>query len=121
MKSWRAMDEKWNPEPIKQLLNRSLAQLDRPTLARLRAARMQALNRYEARSATLPLFAWAGEHVIWHAPAHRHSIHYWIGAILLAASLFGGIAYWQQAMDNDISDVDIAILTDDLPIQYYVD
>ena len=115
------MDEKWNPEPIKQLLNRSLAQLDQPTLARLRAARMHALNRYEARGAPLPLFAWAGGHVIWHASAHRHRIYYWIGTILLAASLFSGLVYWQQAMDNDISDVDIAILTDDLPLQYYLD
>jgi len=41
--------------------------------------------------------------------------------MLLAASLFSGIAYWQHVMDNDTSDEDIAILTDDLPIQYYVD
>jgi len=115
------MDEKWNPEPVKQLLNRSLAQLEQPTLARLYAARLQALNRYEARSATSPLFAWDGEQVIWHTSAHRHSIHYWVGVILLAASLFGGIAYWQQAIDNDTSDVDLAILTDDLPLQYYTD
>ena len=115
------MNEKWNPERIKQLLNRSLAQLDQPTLARLHAARLQAMNRHEARSATLPLFAWTGEHIIWHASAHRHRIYYWMGAILLAASLFSGIAYWQQTMDNDTGDVDIAILTDDLPIQYYVD
>ena len=115
------MDEEWNPEPIKQLLNCSLARLDQPALARLRTARLRALNRYETRSATSPLFAWDGEHVVWHTSAHRHSIHYWIGATLLAASLFSGIVYWQQAMDNDTSDVDFAILTDDLPIQYYVD
>ena len=115
------MDEKWNPEPIKQLLNRSLAQLDQPTLAHLRAARLQALSRYEARSTTLPLLAWNGEHVAWHTSVLRHSIHYWIGAILLVFSLFSGIAYWQHAMDNDTSDLDIAILTDDLPLQYYAD
>jgi hypothetical protein len=115
------MDENWNPELIKQLLNRSLAQIDQPTLAGLRSARMHALNRYEARSSTLPLFAWAGEHVIWHASAHRHRIYYWIGAMLLVASLFSSIAYRQQAMDSDTSDEDIAILTDDLPIQYYLE
>ena len=82
---------------------------------------MLALNRHEARSITSPLFAWAGEHAIWHPSAHRHGIHYWFGATLLAVSLFYGIVYWQQAMDNDTSDVDIAILTDDLPIQYYAD
>ena len=115
------MDKKFDPEPIKQLLNRSLAQIDLTTLVRLHAARLQALNRYEARSSTLTLFAWAGEHITWHSSVPRHNIHYWIGAMLLGFSLFSGIAYWQQAMDNDTSDVDIAILTDDLPIQYYVD
>jgi len=65
------MDEKWNPERLRQLLNRSLAQLDQSTLVRLRAARLPALNRHEARSAILPLFAWAGEHIIWNAHAAR--------------------------------------------------
>lgn len=115
------MDEEWNSEPIKHMLNRSLAQLDQPTLACLRSARVQALNRYEAHNATLPLFAWTGEHLIWHASAHRYRDYYWIGVILLAASLFSSIAYWQQAVDNDSSDDDIAILTDDLPIQYFVE
>jgi len=115
------MDEKLNPESIRQLLNRSLAQLDQTTLDRLSAARMQALDRHEARSATLPLFAGAGEHAIWHPSAHHHSFHYWFGTLLLAVTLVCGIAYWRQAMDNDSSDVDIAILTDDLPMQYYLD
>jgi len=113
------MEENWNPESISQLLNRSLLRLDQPMLACLRSARKQALDRYEARRAALPLFAWAGEHIIWHESAHRR--YYWIGAILLAASLFSGITYWQQAMDSDTSAEDIAILTDDLPIQYYVE
>ena len=115
------MEKEWDPEPVRQLLDRSLAQLDQPALARLRAARFQALNRYETHNATMPLVAWNGEHAIWYASAQRHSIHYWIGAILLAASLFSNIVYWQNAMDNDASDVDIGILTDDLPIQYYTD
>ena len=115
------MDEKCNPESIKQLLNRSLAQLDQTTLDRLSAARMQALNRHQARRATSPLLAWAGEHAIWHPSVHHHGIHYWFGAILLAVGLFCGIVYWQQTTDNDTSDVDIAILTDYLPIQYYLE
>jgi hypothetical protein len=115
------MDENWNPEPIKQLLNHSLAQLDQPTLARLRSARAQALDRYERHNVTLPLFAWVGEHTICRASAHRHSSYYRMGVLLFVVSLFSGIAYWQLTMDNDTSDEDIAILTDDLPIQYYID
>lgn len=115
------MDEKWNPEPIKQLLNCSLEQLDPATLTRLRAARIHALSRHNTHAVSSPLLAWAGEHATWHTSAYRQSIHYWIGALLLAASIFSGIAYWQQETVNDTSDEDIAILTDDLPIQYYVD
>jgi len=70
------MDKEWNPEPIKQLLNHSLDQLDQSTLARLRAARIHALNHYEARNTTLPLFVWASEHTIRHTSVHRQSIHY---------------------------------------------
>jgi len=95
------MNEDWNSEFIKQVLNRSPEQLDQFTLAHLRSARRQTLGRYEARSATVPLFAWAGEHIIRPASVLRHRSDYWIGTLLLAASLFSSIAYWQQTMEND--------------------
>jgi hypothetical protein len=115
------MDEKWNPEPIKRLLNRSIAQLDRSTRIRLHAARTQALERHAARSAALPSWAWANVHIVGHASGHHHRIYYLIGTLLLAVCIFSGVAYWQQATDNDTADLDIAILTDDLPIQYFLD
>ena len=108
------MNQKFHPEQVKQLLNRSLTRLDQPTLARLRDAREQALARYDAHS-TAPAFAWAGH---WHvADSHRKS-HYLAATVLLAALLIGGVTYWHQ--DHDVSDVDIAILTDDLPIEVFV-
>jgi len=113
------MDQECHLESIKQLLNYSIAELDQSTLTRLRAARAHAVSRHNARSVSL--LAWAGEHASWHVPAHRQNSHYWIGVILLIVGLFSSIAYWQHAKDNDICDVDIAILTDDLPIQYYAD
>ena len=113
------MGKACNLESIKQLLNCSIAELDPSTLTRLRAARMHAVSRHHAQSVSL--FTWAGEHAGWHASAHRQNRHYWIGVILLVAGLFSSIVYWQHAKDNDICDVDIAILTDDLPIQYYAD
>lgn len=115
------MDDKLNPELVRQLLNCSLDRIDQSTLAHLRSARLRALSHYEARSGTLPLFAWSEGHAIWHASAVRQRVYYWTGAILLAASLIGGIAYWQQAMDDVSIDEEISILTDDLPIQYFVD
>ncbi|MGC2459087.1 MAG: DUF3619 family protein [Gallionellaceae bacterium] len=115
------MDDKLNPELIRQLLNCSLERIDQSTLANLRSARRRALSHYEARSGTLPLFTWSHGHKIWHLSAHRHRVYYWIGAILFAASLFGGIAYWQQVRDDASIDEEISILTDHLPIQYFVD
>lgn len=115
------MNQEFHPEQIKQQLNRSLAQLDQPTLARLRNARAQALARYDAHSAA-PAFAWTS---LWtdhphSADSHRKS-HYLAAAVLLAALLFSGAAYWHHTGDYDVSDEDIAILTDDLPIEMYVD
>jgi hypothetical protein len=42
-------------ENIKQLLNHSVAQLERPTLARLRHAREQAMARYTSHACGPPL------------------------------------------------------------------
>jgi hypothetical protein len=120
------MDEKRDTESIKRLLNRSLVQIDPSALGRLQDARLQALNHLKARGvATLPVFARAGEHAIWQASSQRHRFYYWVGAILLAVSLSYGITYWLQAMDSEASDadidIDIAILTDDLPLHFYLD
>ena len=115
------MRHKFYPQQVKHLLNRSLSQLDQPTLGRLHDAREKALARYDAHS-TAPAFAWAG---LWtdhhHAAGLHHKSHFWAAAVLLVAILFSCTAYWHHTTDHDVSDVDIAILTDDLPIEIYVD
>ncbi|MGA7749190.1 MAG: DUF3619 family protein [Gallionella sp.] len=119
------MDKQWDPEAIRRLLDESVNLIDQSTLLRLRGARLQALKQYDARGATLPLLSsllsWAGVrlNIDWHASAHHRKLYRWISALLLVASLFSGVAYWQQMMVEDPDDVDIAILTDDLPIEYY--
>ena len=116
------MNNKLNTESIRQLLNRSSAQLEQPTLARLRDVRTQALARYDARSSA-PAFAWAGSTSTHsgHNSGSHSSHYYWAAAVLFAALLFSGVTYWQHATEHDNSDVDIAILTDDLPIDVYVE
>ena len=119
------MNQKFNVEPIRQMLNRSSARLDQPTLAKLRAARAQAVARYDARNtapALAPSFAWPGALVgSGHAAGSHRSRYYWVSAVLLAAILFSAVGYWQHLTEHDNSDVDIAILTDDLPLDAYVE
>jgi hypothetical protein len=117
------MNEKLNTESVRQLLNSSSVQLGQPTLARLRDARAQALERYDARS-TAPAFVWAGANSTssGHSGLYRSRYYYYCAAaVLLAALLLSFATYWQHANEHDTSDVDIAILTDDLPIDAYVE
>lgn len=103
------------PERIAQLLTRAAQQLDDDTVTALRQARNVAL---EKQSLSSPVFALSTAHNIrWLMP---HSAHQWMAAIILfVAILFGGVSYWQH--ENDLSHLDAAILTDDLPLEVFVD
>ncbi len=108
-----------NANAVKQQLNRALSEIDPATQSRLRRARAQALERYEARRAMNPALAWINDHVHWQPSSPHHKTQLLIGAILVAC-LLGGFAYWQQTND-DTTDVDIEILTGDMPIHVFVD
>jgi len=103
------------PERIAQLLTRAAQQLDDDTVTALRQARNVALQR---QSLSRPVFALSTAHSIrWLMP---HSTQQWVAAIILfVAMLFGGLSYWQH--ENDLSHLDTAILTDDLPLEVFVD
>ncbi len=109
------MNQKLNPEQIRQLLNSSLSRIEQPALDRLRDARLLALARHDAR-ASAPVLAWAGN---WHSAVSGHKSRYFAAAALLAAILFGGTSYWHH--EHEASEIDVAILTDELPIEVYVD
>ncbi len=105
------------PERIAELLTRAAQRLDDNTVAALRRAHNAALERQPPGK---PVFALSTGHGIrWLMP---HSAHQWVATvILLAAILFGGLSYWQHAHENDLSRLDTAILTDDLPLEVFVD
>lgn len=111
---------KLNHEKIKHLLNRSVTRLDQPVLERLHNARTQALVRYEARRRASPIVAWAGSFA-WSAAGTPQKTHILAAAVLLAAVLFGAATYWNQVEDDALSELDIAILTDELPMHVYID
>lgn len=115
------MNRKLHTHEIGQLLNHSAAQLDENTLDKLQSARRTALqHQLTARQA--PALAWLHQHGLIHPhPAHHHKALNFGLAVLLAIALLGGALYWQHSYEHDHSDIDIAILTDDLPVDMYVD
>jgi hypothetical protein len=103
------MNEYLNINTIRQLLNRSVAQLEPKTLAGLSAAREQALLRHAPEK--------TGRRPMATDPRRRMVTAF--ATLLVTVSLFGGVAYyWQQTQDN--SEADLAILTDDMPVDVYV-
>jgi hypothetical protein len=116
-----AVDDKLNTERIKQLLNRSLDDLDRSTLVRLHDAHVKVMNHLQSRSKRMEFHACLGESATLHFAGLRHRTFRRTGIFLLAATILIGVAYWQQTAGDDNNDADISILTGELPIQYYED
>lgn len=115
------MNRKLNTHDIGRLLDRSVAQLDNSTLDKLQSARRTALQ-HQPVTKQAPVLAWLVQHgLIHHHPAQGHKALNIGLAALLAALLFSGALYWHQYYERDHSDIDIAILTDDLPVDMYVD
>ena len=106
-----------NPERIAVLLTRAAGQLDAGTVTALRRARNIALERQAQRKPAFALSTGHGAH--WPAP---HSTHQWAAtAILLMTLLAAGMSYCHHADEYETSHLDVAILTDDLPMEVFVD
>ena len=107
------------PDSIKQLLNQSVAQMDRATVKSLRASRNLALERHRTLPHA-PVQAWLTHHGLWTGNPHSNiKPVYWLLAALFVLCLYSGVTYLQH--DRDHSDVDIELLTDDLPVDAYVE
>lgn len=104
-------------ESIRKLLDHATDHLDPATAAHLHSARNRALAHKNSR------VAWLDRHgSLVCAAREYHRIPFWALSILLAAGLLlGTITYWHHAAEHDHSDIDIAILTDDLPVDAYID
>lgn len=114
------MNRQMKMHEIVQLLNRSAGQIDNATADKLLSARRNALQyRQTARQA--PVLAWLSQHCLIHHSAHGHKALNWGMAGLAAAILLCGALYWQHSYERDHAEIDIAILTDDLPVDMYVD
>lgn len=107
-------------QKIVRELDRSTRGISTDAAARLSAAREQALAQYEHAPARG--LAWAGTSVSHFLERPAAGIRY---ALPLAVLILGlaGIVYWQSSNGNgnELADLDARLLTDDLPIDAYLD
>jgi hypothetical protein len=113
------MNEHQFGNKVRQALNQGLLGVDAGVKQRLQAARETALSRQ--RPERSPALAWAGNLTArsgsWPAIA--------LYALLTAALLAGGgagVYTWQQSQRiAELEEIDSQLLTDDLPIDAYLD
>ncbi len=111
------MTTKLDPNKITRLLNQSTRKLDEATLIALRQARTRALQHQAVSSHAL---AFAGaNHSSLMIPQRAQK---WVVAGLLALVLgMGASMWWQHQREQQIIDTDVSILTDELPIELFID
>ena len=110
------MTDKLNPKRVTQLLTQGTWQMDTKILSALSDARQKALERQSMRAPAFTLATARWTH--WLSPLSNHQ---WVSAGLLAVMLVIGMSYWHSLQEQQIADIDVAILTDDLPIEVFVD
>ncbi len=107
-------------QKIVRVLDRSTRDLDETTLSRLAMAREQALAGFHMAPAWK--LAWAGQLASRIAAGPVTGIRY---ALPMTALILGliGIVYWQSGngRSNELADLDAQLLTDELPIDAYLD
>ncbi|MBS1208060.1 MAG: hypothetical protein H6R19_458 [Proteobacteria bacterium] len=111
------IDERELGQFIRNKLNGSLIHLDKPVLDRLHLARQAALARQPALSAQFSL-AGAGRHTwVW----CEDNLRPFLVALSLVVAILGVNQIMSMQRIDDLEDIDSALLTDDLPINAYLD
>jgi hypothetical protein len=111
------MNTKLSNKEIGSLLNRSAQQLDRSTLNELHTARQQALQNQRVASPV-----WVSRNGLLHGQLRLspRALNWFIVGVV-ASLLVINLTYWERTYEHDHSDIDIAILTDDMPVDAFVD
>ena len=108
------------PEKITRILDGGSRAINDNTIARLAAARKQALENF--RETPQWNMAWAGQVVSRITTAPITGLRYALPAAVLVLGLIGAV-YWQtgNGRGSDLADLDTLLLTDELPIDAYLD
>lgn len=104
-----------------QYLDYGVDHLEPGVREQLAVARRTALAHYREKPATVLGLAWAGLAAVRLTEHRSHSARLLIAAaaLLLATA---GVAYWQSTGPaNGLTDIDLHLLTDELPINAYLD
>jgi hypothetical protein len=111
------MTTKLDPNKIIHILNQSAENLDQETLAGLQRARAQALQKQATK---VHVLQFAGHP--WTGQLTPHTIQQWFAVALLALALAAGAGYlWQENHHQHIIELDEQILTDELPLEIFID
>ncbi len=115
------MNDTLNTREVGRLLNRLADQLDQKTMDKLQSARRTAM-KYQQKTQQAPVLAWLAQHGL--INLHSSLAHKTLGfgiAMLLVVTLVASVFYSQQINDRDHAEIDLAILTGDLPVGVFVD
>lgn len=95
--------------------------LDQATRERLLTARKLVLSHYQEQPEPVWGLAWAG-YAVTRFAENRPGAHYLIAGAALIAVLIG-VVWWQNTsgLANEIAEIDAGLLTDELPINAYLD
>lgn len=107
-------------QKIARVLDGSTRDMGRTTLMQLAAAREQALAGFHVAPGWK--FALAGQWAPGNNGRTATGLRYALPVALLIAGLLG-IVYWHSGngQSNELADLDVRLLTDDLPIDAYLD
>ncbi len=105
---------------IARYLNHGVDHIEPGVRERLIAARNTALSKYRERPQLVAGLAWAGAAA--RIVEHRHYGARYLIAVATIVLALVGIAYWQSTWPvNELADIDTSLLTDELPINAYLD
>ena len=115
------MTSKLKTNLIKASLDTSTSQLTPSILEKLHAARTSALAHQRTKH-TASVLAWIGNHNESHSSSRLSKPIHWTVAALFVACLISGASIWHDyTTEHEISEVDVSILTDDIPLHAYLD
>ena len=104
-----------------QYLEYGVDHLEPGVRERLAAARRSALSHYRKKPATVLGLAWAGQAAVWLTEHGFDSARMLIATAALVL-VTAGVVYWQSTGPaNGLTDIDLNLLTDELPINAYLD